>query len=148
MLSLLTKETSYVKDILDKTPKSLEGVTIEPNGRWLLKAEEPEDNNFPSETFFDDEDEEVEISEISIIPARPTDKLPTPSTPTSSRQNGGGGTKRPAPAVIDLTLSSDDEDEEPTRRPFKRQSIAINCYQGPSSLSFPSLPSSPGLPPL
>ncbi|OAA71887.1 Zinc finger domain-containing protein, MIZ-type [Akanthomyces lecanii RCEF 1005] len=136
----------YVQDILDKTPKSLEGVTIEPNGRWLLKAEEPESNNFPSEAFFDDDDDDdaIEISEIGNIPVRPADKLPTPSTP--SRQNGAG-TKRPAPTVIDLTLSSDDEDDEPIQRPYKRQSTVTNGYSGPSGLVLPSLPS-PGLPPL
>lgn len=153
----LANQHRYVKDILDKTPKSLEGVTIEPNGRWVLKAEEPESgNNFPSETFFDDDDDdEVEISEITSIPTRPADKLPTPSTPSgSSRPNGNGngtgaGTKRPAPTVIDLTLSSDeeDEDEEPVQRPAKRQSTAVNGYTGPSGLAFPSLPA-PGLPPL
>ncbi|ATY59570.1 Zinc finger domain-containing MIZ-type [Cordyceps militaris] len=133
----------YVQDILDNTPKALEGVTIEPNGRWLLKAEEPESNNFPSEEFFDDDDDDaIEISEINTIPARPADKLPTPNTP--SRQNGGG-MKRPAPTVIDLTLSSDDEDDAPIERPFKRQSTVANGYHGPSSLAFPSL-GSPELP--
>lgn len=133
----------YVQDILDNTPKALEGVTIEPNGRWLLKAEEPESNNFPSEEFFyDDDDDAIEISEINTIPARPADKLPTPNTP--SRQNGGG-MKRPAPTVIDLTLSSDDEDDAPIERPFKRQSTVANGYHGPSSLAFPSL-GSPELP--
>ncbi|KAM3507208.1 hypothetical protein MY11210_007244 [Beauveria gryllotalpidicola] len=135
----------YVQDILDNTPKSLEGVTIEPNGRWLLKAEEPEGNNFPSEAFFDDDDDDaIEMSEISNIPVRPADKLPTSSTP--SRQNGGG-TKRPAPTVIDLTLSSGDEDDETIQRPQKRQSTVANGYHGPSSLVLPGL-SSPGLPPL
>lgn len=145
-IDAFTDNTRYVQDILDKTPKSLEGVTIEPNGRWLLKAEEPESNNFPSEAFFDDDDDEdaIEISEIGNIPVRPADKLPTPSTP--SRQNGAG-TKRPAPTVIDLTLSSDDEDDEPIQRPYKRQSTVTNGYSGPSGLVFPSLPS-PGLPPL
>ncbi|KAM3508231.1 hypothetical protein MY10362_001291 [Beauveria mimosiformis] len=134
----------YVQDILDNTPKSLEGVTIEPNGRWLSKAEEPESNNFPSEAYFDDDDDDaIELSVISNIPVRPVDKLPTPSTP--SRQTGGG-TKRPAPAVIDLTLSSDDEDDEPIQRPQKRRSTVANGYHGPSSLVLPRL-SSPGLPP-
>lgn len=141
--------TRYVQDILDKTPKNLEGVTIEPNGRWLLKADEPESNNFPSEAFFDDDDDDdaIEISEISNIPVRPADKLPTPSTPSRQNGNGGAGTKRPAPAVIDLTLSSDDEDDEPIQRPTKRQSTVTNGYNGPSGLAFPGMPS-PGLPPL
>ncbi|OAA59352.1 Zinc finger domain-containing protein, MIZ-type [Cordyceps fumosorosea ARSEF 2679] len=134
---------SYVQDILNNTPNSLEGVTIEPNGRWLLRDEEQEANNFPSEAFFDDDDDAIEISELSTIPARPADTLPAPSTP--SRQNGGG-TKRPAPVVIDLTLSSDEEDE-PIQRPFKRQSTVGNGYHGPSGLSFPHI-ASPGIPPL
>lgn len=134
-----------MKDILEKTPKSLEGVTIEPNGRWLIKAEEPETDNFPSDAFFDDDDDEVEISEINSIPTRPAEKLSTPNTP--SRQNGNGGTKRPAPVVIDLTLSSDDEDDEPIQRPAKRQSTVANGYAGPSFLALPSAAPT-GLPPL
>ncbi|KAM3556411.1 hypothetical protein ARSEF4850_005537 [Beauveria asiatica] len=134
----------YVQDILDNTPKSLEGVTIEPNGRWLSKAEESESNNFPSEAYFDDDDDDaIELSVISNIPVRPVDKLPTPSTP--SRQTGGG-TKRPAPAIIDLTLSSDDEDDEPIQRPQKRRSTVANGYDWASNLVLPRL-SSPGLPP-
>lgn len=134
----------YVQDILDNTSKSLEGVIIEPNGRWLSKGEEAEANNFPSEAYFDDDDDDaIELSVITNTPVRPPDKLPTPSTP--SRQ-AGGGTKRPAPAVIDLTLSSDDEDEEPIERARKRRSTVANGYHRSSSLLLPEL-LPPGLPP-
>lgn len=161
VLSLLLINTStnvlhrYVKDILDSTPKSLEAVTIEPTGRWLLKDEEADSNNFPTDAFFndsgaggDDDDDLVEISEVSFLPSHSTSRQigtptrPTPvaaSTPTSAgrssaapRANGSNSAKRPAPPVIDLTLSSD-EDDEPIQRPAKRQRPSMSAAPGSSS---------------
>ncbi|CEJ87676.1 hypothetical protein VHEMI04478 [[Torrubiella] hemipterigena] len=136
----------YVKDILENTPKSLEAVTIEPDGKWVMKAEE--DEALPSRPAAtnalygvdDDDDDDFEISEISFIPGRSFDsprRLASASgTPTSqaSRTNGNANNKRPAP-VIDLTLSSDDEDEPP--RPAKRQNSATSGFT-PTAFSFPS----------
>ena len=119
-----------------------------------MKSEESETNNFPSESYFNDtsgvagadddgdDDDLVEISEVNFLPTsanntRPTGtpSRPTPigtSTPTSAgrssvapRANGANSAKRPAPAVIDLTLSSD-EDEEPIQRPAKRQRATMS----------------------
>jgi E3 SUMO-protein ligase PIAS1 len=129
----------YVKDILEHTSKSLEAVTIEPNGRWLIKAPTDEKSG-PSNgaSFGDDDDDDFEISEVSIVGGRrpETPNQPTPSlgTPVSAGRDsaslgprglGSISQKRPASAVVDLTLSSDEEDE-PVRRPTKRQAHSSN----------------------
>lgn len=144
----------YVKDILENTPKSLEAVTIETDGQWTMKTE-PDESPIPrpqgavGELYGDDEDDDdIEISEISFIPGRSFDsprRLTSMSgTPTSSvsRANGvNGNNKRPAP-VIDLTLSSDDEDEPV--RPAKRQNSATNGFTGTAEFSFPHVAPSSG----
>ena len=123
----------YAKDILENTPKSLEAVTIEPNGRWVMKSEPEDDTNgmdAPATSYFadDDDDDDLEISEISFLSKSrlETPSRPSPSflgTPSSTGRNSAApqrnSSKRPAPAVIDLTLSSDDD--EPIQRPQKRQ---------------------------
>lgn len=121
--------TSYVKVILEKTSKNLETVTIEPNGKWSSKP--PQEDSSPSRPRgapLDDEDDDLELSEIVIggrqleTPKKLSQCADTPSSggrDHSSTARGSHSAKRPAPAVIDLTLSSDDE--EPIQRPSKRQ---------------------------
>ncbi|CAM1510344.1 Fc.00g006790.m01.CDS01 [Cosmosporella sp. VM-42] len=134
----------YVKNILDKTSKSLESVTIEPDGRWLVKSAEDERHSHSQTngtSLNDDDDDDWEISEVSVVNGRrfETPKNPTPSTSTpvsASRDSASLGprgiattsAKRPAPVVIDLTSS---DDEEPISRPTKRQNTS-NGYNGPS----------------
>ncbi|KAK2594435.1 hypothetical protein QQS21_007839 [Conoideocrella luteorostrata] len=134
----------YVRDILEKTPKDLETVTIEPNGRWLAKATQ-DDNQQPSSgvTY---EDDDLEISEISVLSRRletPRTYTPIAGTPVSAGRDSsasaprGSGTysvKRPAAAVIDLTLSSDDD--EPTERPRKRQTTSANGFSDLDRMGF------------
>lgn len=136
----------YVKVILEKTSKSLETVTIEPNGRWFSKPPNEESSSRPNGADLedDDDDDDLEVSEISISGRR----IETPKkTMTSYTEMSSGGrdghsaprtgshsAKRPAPAVIDLTLSSDDE--EPIQRPHKRQHTGGSSYRGSSSLPF------------
>lgn len=138
-------------DILEKTSKSLETVTIEPDGHWLTKDTNDERNsqsqtNGTTLRGEDDDDDELEISEVSIVGGRrfDTPKNPTPSTSTpvsthrdsaslGPRGTGSISAKRPAAPVIDLTLSSDDEDDEPIRRPAKRQNTNTNGYSGASN---------------
>lgn len=134
----------YVRDILQKTSKSLEVVTIEPNGRWTTKSEQEKTQSANPASFGDDD--EIEISEVSVVGGR---RLETPnnatpiqdiSTPTSMNRGSssaaprGGRTstssKRPAPQVIDLTLSSDEDDDEPIQRPAKRQNTNTNGFRG------------------
>ncbi|KAK4059635.1 transcriptional regulator family: Zinc finger, MIZ-type [Trichoderma harzianum] len=136
----------YVKAILEKTSKSLETVTIEPNGRWSSKPPKEDSSSRPNGSALedDDDDDDLEVSEISITGRR----IETPKkTMTSYTEMSSGGrdghsaprtgshsAKRPAPAVIDLTLSSDDE--EPIQRPHKRQHTGGSSYRGSSSLPF------------
>lgn len=124
----------YFDDILKLTPKTVDSVTIDVDGKWSVAAES---SNSPFPDDSDDEDckEVVQILD-SYSSARPRHSLaastitPTPSngrqTP-SVRPNGGSSTKRPISQVIDLTLS-DDEDEAPVR-PAKRHS----AFPTPSS---------------
>ncbi|PON21706.1 hypothetical protein TGAM01_v209444 [Trichoderma gamsii] len=121
----------YVKAILEKTSKNLETVTIEPNGKWSSKP--PKEDSSPSRPrgapVEDDEDDDLEVSEIIIggrrleTPKKLSHCTDTPSSGgrdhSSTAPRGSHSAKRPAPAVIDLTLSSDDE--EPIQRPSKRQ---------------------------
>ncbi len=57
------------------------------------------------------------------------------SRDTTATPSGTNGNKRPR-EVIDLTLSSDDEDDEPVRRPFKRQNIGYGGSSVGSSSMF------------
>jgi len=125
----------YVKDILANTSSSVDQVVIEPDGRWTSQAapakNEPEEQ---PEDFFDDD---LEISEINVLNGRsfetPNRSLPSISTPATAQSREGStlprvssSAKRPA-QVIDLTLSSD-EDDEPIARPAKRQHTAANTF--------------------
>ncbi|QLI68745.1 E3 SUMO-protein ligase pli1 [Metarhizium brunneum] len=141
----------YVRDILANTPKDLEAVTIEPNGHWLTKASRDENPKSSNDPAFDDDDE-LEISEINIVGRRletPKTITPITGTPASGGRDSSASAprsvppnsaKRPATAVIDLTLSSDDE--EPLEKPRKRQNTAANGFQNSSSMGF--LSESPG----
>lgn len=121
----------YVNDILNATSKSVEAVTVEPNGTWMIQNQA--DNNSgrtsnptPSDDDDDDDgdDDLVEIGNTSQFLAPKLEALTphsvrTPplssreesSAPSASRPSASGN-KRPR-AVIDLTLS-DDEDSRPT----------------------------------
>ena len=121
----------YVDDILRSTSKSVEQVIIEPNGQWHRVSEgrttpDTEKRNGPSD---DDDDELVEIKDLPRVAAMKAaggsaTSLRTP--PTSSREQSTSSAvppstsaKRPIGQVVDLTLSSDDEDQPP--RAPKRQ---------------------------
>ncbi|PNS18623.1 hypothetical protein CAC42_5162 [Sphaceloma murrayae] len=150
----------YVLDILQKTPKSVDQVKVEPEGEWQeIKQDDGGDRN-GDQSHDEDSDEDL----VEIVPPGggvPIKKDPTasvtpgvaqhtpplssrePSAPqmSASRQTKSGAQKRTS-AVIDLTLS-DDEDDDPPRRPHKRPA-AINSYNTPASMqdsriSFPGL---------
>ncbi|KAH7308209.1 transport protein particle component-domain-containing protein [Stachybotrys elegans] len=139
----------YVRDILEKAPKHLEAVTIEPNGRWLVKGSGDSSQGTFKETPFDDDEDELEISEVNVINGRrnetPQYLTPSNGTPASggrdssfSAPRGAASTsrKRPVSAVIDLTLSSDDEREESIQPPTKRQSTVTNGLRDTETLTF------------
>lgn len=143
----------YVRDILENTPQSLDTVTIEPNGRWSTKSYDSERQQSSRTTAFDDDDD-IEVSEITMIGGTRVDAAKASATslntPTSlSRSSeapaprglGSTSAKRPAAAVIDLTFSSDEEeDDQPIQRPAKRHNpgpSGFHDYRDPeSSLGF------------
>ncbi len=118
-------------------------MTIEPDGQWRNQAAEPEHKRarYSSNSAKVEDDDDISILSdsrgldgASMIPKFENNSFATPShfnpaTPnsrsaaTTSREPSSvarsGGVKRPA-EVIDLTLSSDEEDE-PVSRPPKRQ---------------------------
>ncbi|KAK6950098.1 hypothetical protein Daesc_008424 [Daldinia eschscholtzii] len=141
----------YVQEVLENTPESCEQVTIEPDGQWRIKSEDPEPTRSrpPNGAKIEDDDDLSILSDTnafsngatggSIGGARtglgtPSRSLLSGGTPNGSLRETpntqrSGSSKRPA-EVIDLTLSSDEEDEP--IRPPKRQNL------GPANgLSFP-----------
>lgn len=132
---------------MQNTPKSLETVSIEPNGRWSTKSNEHENTSSKRDVgTFEDDDDEIEISEVSVVGGRSvgTPKNATNSQRTSTLASAGvsrdstsvaprgiasTSAKRPAPQVIDLTLSSDEDDDEPIQRPAKRQNTGTNGFR-------------------
>jgi E3 SUMO-protein ligase PIAS1 len=153
-----------VKDILAKTSKSQETVIIEPNGDWHTKSSEDSSqgqtngNSSHQGTYDDDDDDDDDlvISEVNPIGHRrvetPKNGTPSVNTPgttgrdTSSAGPRGMGSisgKRPAAAIIDLTLSDDDDDDPAP--PTKRQNTSTNGYSGSNGLSGSSPISPNGL---
>ncbi|KAG6007720.1 hypothetical protein E4U54_008792 [Claviceps lovelessii] len=134
----------YVRDILTNTSKDLETVVIEPNGHWSTKTAHEEPPRSAKGTAFE-EDDDLEISEINVVPRRmdtPKTNTPIIGTPASTGRDstasapraGNYSTKRPAAAVIDLTLSSDDD--EPVQRPRKRQHTTANSFRDSDGIGF------------
>ncbi|KAI1393483.1 zf-MIZ-domain-containing protein [Hypoxylon trugodes] len=142
----------YVQEVLEKTSDSQQQVTIEPDGRWRTKVEEQESSRSraaPTSKVEDDDDLSI-LSDTHAFGngtngfggrnsfATPSRSLGTNGASASASRGTpntqrSGSNKRPA-EVIDLTLSSD-EDDEPIVRAPKRQ------YQGPSSNGLSSFPS-------
>lgn len=164
---------SYVQDILQNTSSTVEQVTIEPDGQWKAVVQGEDTNTRATSkprAAYDNDSDDDDIIEIQDTPKK-TDKIDkvktegasaTPSlaqqTPPVSRETSTvapKSNKRPS-AVIDLTLSDDDEDEPP--RPAKRTNTSQNTsYNTPASLQegrFADLANRPssvvgsGLPPL
>lgn len=133
----------YFQEILDATTASTEKVDIEPDGQWKVIKDDDDDEGQGAgkkrradyDSDFDDDLVEVEqpglkqngVKRESMSQSGPNKRpavLDTP--PLSSREPSVGqsassaqrSNKRPQSAVIDLTLS-DDEDEQPVR-PAKR----------------------------
>ena len=141
-----------MKDILAKTPKLVDSVTIEPGGQWHL-ADGKVRQEAPSGGWhvspLDEDDEALVISDdVSFWSDR------KPDTPSQSIQGGTvaqftsreastnprTSTKRPHTEVIDLTLSDEDDDEPPVRLPpEKRQNTGVlNQYYMANGASWPA----------
>ncbi|PWW80348.1 hypothetical protein C7212DRAFT_171476 [Tuber magnatum] len=126
----------YFRDILDNTPKTVDTVTIDVDGAWSVAAESsgtpmPDTD---SEDGNDGRDDIIEVSgnRLSKLGVEATPIAPSPVA-TVSREGSASvprnpiSAKRPAPQVIDLTLS----DDEDTVRPAKR----INSFLTPTSMT-------------
>lgn len=134
---------SYVNQILKNTNKSVDQVTVQPDGKWEHHAKK--ENARPSNgVASDDDDDLVEITKNgdNVTMGAPNGygsqaqrSVSTASGP--SRNQGATSAKRPITDVIDLT-SSGDEDEEPARTP-KRQHT--NGYGGGSVPAYRPAPS-------
>jgi E3 SUMO-protein ligase PIAS1 len=154
--------TRYVRDILKDTSKSVDQVTIHPDGKWELYVRPEPTSKIKGVASSDDDDDLVEITmsgdSIQMSTSRtygtPTTAavLSTRETPSSSvapRSQGSTSGKRPIAAVIDLT-SSGDEDDEPIARQPKRQytNSSINSFAASSTPVYrPGTGLSNGYPP-
>lgn len=110
----------YVDDILKTTPRFVDQVTVQPDGKWSRTAE----GSPPPRQSHDSSEDDEELIEIKDPPRLSAVKhesnngasyMRTP--PASSREQSSSsvpplstGAKRPASAVIDLTSDNEDED--------------------------------------
>jgi E3 SUMO-protein ligase PIAS1 len=136
----------YVKNILNNTSKSVDQVTIQPDGKWELHTrKEPVNPSRSNGAGSDSDDDLIEITKEgssirmgaprynntpSSVPPRlsgtPSTMLRQPSEPNSGSTKSG---KRPASAVIDLTSSGDEDDEPLAKRPmngYTSKAIGMN----------------------
>ncbi|KAF1981803.1 hypothetical protein K402DRAFT_220163 [Aulographum hederae CBS 113979] len=131
----------YVEEILAATPRSIDQVTIEPDGKWSSNSSvngtpgsssRPNGNRQPASYDDDDSDDLIEISDVrdrvSILKtehsATPMSAVRTPPMPSREPSTAASSGHRPPKRkseVIDLTLS--DDDDEPVR-PAKRQAYS------------------------
>ncbi|KAL8873920.1 MAG: hypothetical protein Q9174_000667 [Haloplaca sp. 1 TL-2023] len=134
----------YVDSILKSTPRSVDQVTVEPDGKWSQIAAGDE---LPSGDHDSSDDDDADLIEIRDPPRVAAVKhemngaglMRTP--PMSSREQSSSsvppqsvGSKRSASAVIDLISDDDNEDEE-IRRPPKKSFVA--AYSTPSEKPRP-----------
>ncbi|CAF9943477.1 MAG: SUMO ligase siz1 [Alectoria fallacina] len=124
----------YVAEILKSTPMSVDQVTIEPNGRWSQTTGcSPSPRTSNGRNSNDGEEDLVEIRDlprlasVKLEVSREPGFMRTP--PISSREQSTSSAplppssiKRSAGQVVDLTLSSD-EDEDPPRGPKRQQLV-------------------------
>lgn len=130
----------YVADILKSTPKSVDQVTIEPNGTWSQTAGgAPSPRTSNGRTSSDGEEDLVEIRDLPRLASVKTEVSREPglmrTPPISSREHSTSSAPLPPPSnkrsagqVVDLTLSSD-EDDDPPRGP-KRQQLVHKSSSG------------------
>ncbi|KAI0440468.1 hypothetical protein F4803DRAFT_553039 [Xylaria telfairii] len=129
----------YAKDILERTEESVEQVTIEPNGQWATQSTEPVLRKSRSSNVNASIDVDDDVSIVTDnpsysnggygstphtygTPVRNFTSTPSPSSRELSGAPKSSSKKRPAAEVIDLTLSSD-EDDAPLTRPPKKQNF-------------------------
>ena len=125
-------------DILRSTPRNVEQVTIEPDGQWSKNSlpDTPGPSHGSASTAADEDDfVEIQDTRLSSLKQESTPVTATPpnpfvsstrTPPLSSREqsvvsSAHRASKRPASAVIDLTLS--DEDDDAPRSKISRPSL-------------------------
>ncbi|OAG35373.1 hypothetical protein AYO21_10444 [Fonsecaea monophora] len=142
----------YVNDILNLTPRSVEAVNVDPDGRWHIQNENEtssrRSNPTPSEDDDGDDDnndgdDDGDLVELRIGPSfRPSNvetltphSVKTPplssrevSTAPSGSKPSAQTRKRPR-EVIDLTLSDDDDDEPPPKVSRASNSSSVDLSQ-------------------
>lgn len=132
----------YVRNILSNTSRSVDQVTIEPDGRWSQHSKAGSPSN-KGASFGSDDEELIEIKDtrtaaIKMVNTQMPSVVSSRTPPMSSREasasvastHASTSGKRPAAQVIDLTLS-DDDDDPPVSRPPKRQ---FTGYDTPQSM--------------
>ena len=146
----------YVNDILNLTPKDVESVSVEPDGKWHIPtpAENP-GGRTSNPTPSDDDDDDEDLVEISNGPSFLTPKLETliphsvRTPPLSSREDSMAPSasraststnKRPRGDVIDLTLSDDEDGGGPATK-IPRTDSASSDRVVSSSRARPPAPS-------
>jgi len=126
-----------VREILTSTNDSVEQVTIDPFGKWSIPGAKCEEKAQQSHASYIDDDDLIISSfrgSSTFSNATPNRTLGTSAsvstTPNTGTSHNGSAaprpaTKRPAPEVIDLTLSDDEDDSHP---PAKRVNIGQNGF--------------------
>ncbi|KAL1963197.1 hypothetical protein VTN77DRAFT_8630 [Rasamsonia byssochlamydoides] len=121
----------YVDEILRSTSPEVEQVTIEPNGDWYTTKNGDRSRTDDVATNADDDDlieirksdrpyfKQERSFEYNVLQRTPLSHGPSGGS-SATRQSSG---KRPAPEVIDLTGS---DDEETPSRPTKRQAFDVS----------------------
>lgn len=137
----------YVLDILNNTPKSLEQITIEPDGKWSIEPKAASStptkngNGKRKREFIDSDDDLIEISDFDGNRPPPALRQPslsngfTADTPPVSI----GGSREPShstpraakPPSMTIDLTGDSDDDEPVVRQPKRQSMSNGMASTP-----------------
>ena len=144
------KTRRYVDDILKSTPKTIDQVTIEPNGKWCqTSGSDPPPRTAKKQRSCNDDEDLIEIDNmprLASVKSEATHEYGSIRTPpTSSREASSPlaqplskhNKKRPAGQVVDLTLSSDEDDESPrgSKRQVKhKSSIGLSKFTGSENM--------------
>jgi E3 SUMO-protein ligase PIAS1 len=129
----------YVNDILQSTPKSVDQVVIEPDGKWSQNAlpispRRTNSSQLQNSGGDDVDDDIIEIQDVRLASLKteyastPTSGPKTPSSNSRELSTSRSSTnKRP---VIDLTLSDDDDGpQRPAKRAMNSDALTNNALE-------------------
>jgi hypothetical protein len=140
---LIVSDFSYINDILQNTPSSVDQVTIEPNGEFHTTNGNTSPKRTRDQANSGEDDELVEIRQgprFSAVKGEVDSVSHTPAEPSREHSVVApyGGSKRSISQVIDLTFSSDEDEppRAPKRRPTQSSSMSLSRY--PSSGENPN----------